>query len=102
MAILRMDVRILVALLDIGADRSAPCLQVWQGAVMRTPKEMCANLPPPYNTQMAGILEMTVKQRAVVLANINGTTGAVRRGEISSKIHVNHGVKVKEKAEEEA
>ena len=94
-AILRMDIRILAAILDVGADKTAPCLQVWQGNVMQTPKEMCTNLQPPYGEQIAGILNMTVKQRAVVIGYMDGNAGGVRRGEISAKIHVINGVKEK-------
>ena len=96
MAIMRMDIRILASLLDVGADSKAPSLQMWQGPVLRTPLEMCQALPPPYNQQILGVLEMTVKQRENIVDQMesNANFGDVRREAASFKIHVLKGVKV--------
>lgn len=94
MAIMRMDVRILASLLDVGADSKAPSLQMWHGSTLKTPQEMCEALPSPYSEQVSGVLKMTVKQRANLIEHMEEHSSSVNRREISSKIHVNNGVRV--------
>eukprot|EP00277_Geminigera_cryophila_P006445 CAMPEP_0179430120 /NCGR_PEP_ID=MMETSP0799-20121207/15351_1 /TAXON_ID=46947 /ORGANISM="Geminigera cryophila, Strain CCMP2564" /LENGTH=240 /DNA_ID=CAMNT_0021206415 /DNA_START=120 /DNA_END=842 /DNA_ORIENTATION=- len=85
MAILRMEVNILLTLIDVGADRQAPASDVWESEAPKTPIEMAQNLPAPLNEQIKSILTMSAQARTNYQKN---QSGADRHKKLSDKIHV--------------